>query len=135
MIIDKIVLMASGIIKKDNKIILLQRGDKSSFPDHWQFPEGKIEEGETPNKALKREMKEEIRCDIGSLKFQTVFYNSLEAKGLHFLAVRSVFSVKLKSTDIKLSEEHKNYGWFTKKEALNLSLLPGIKEILEKLTF
>ncbi|MBI1864067.1 NUDIX domain-containing protein [Candidatus Woesebacteria bacterium] len=133
MTIDKILLIATSVIQNDKKALLLQRGEESSYSNHWQLPEGKLEEGETPNKALKREIKEEIGGEISSLKFQTVFYNDLEAKGLQYLAIRAVFKAKLKSNKIILSKEHKNYGWYSKKEALNLPLLPGTKEILVKL--
>ena len=133
MTIDKIILIASSVIKNSTKVLLLQRGDDSSYPNHWQLPEGKLEEGEILAIALKREIKEEIGGEVSSLKFQTVFYTDLEAKGQQYLAIRAIFKAKLKSNEIKLSHEHKNYRWFSKKEALNLPLLPGIKEVLEKL--
>ena len=133
MIIDKIILIASSIIKKNKKVLLLQRGNNGSYPSYWQLPEGKIEEGETPDLALKREIKEEVGFQIRSLKFQKVFYSHLEAKKLQYLAIRIAYEAKINSNNIKLSQEHKNYGWYSKKEALDLLLLPGIKEILKDL--
>lgn len=133
MIIDKIIQIASSVVKNNKKVLLLQRGENSSYPNYWQLPEGKMEEGETPDSALRREIKEEIGVGIKSSKFQTVFYSNLKAKELQYLAIRMVYKTKLNSNNIKLSQEHKNYGWYSKKEALKLPLLPGIREIVRKL--
>ena len=133
MIIDKILLISSAVVENNKKILLLQRKDNSSYTNHWQLPEGKIEKNETPDLALKREIKEELGVEVKSLKFQRVFYNNLEAKGLRYLAIRIVYKIKLNSNKIILSQEHKNYGWYSKQEALRLLLLPGVKETLQTL--
>ena len=52
-----------AVIRKDNKIFATQRG-YGEFKDGWEFPGGKIEEGETPEQAPAREMKEELDTDI-----------------------------------------------------------------------
>lgn len=135
MIIDKIIIIASSIIIDKEMVLLLQRGDDSSYPDYWQLPEGKIEEGELSDLALRREVKEEIGVGIKNVKFQGIFYSNIEAKEIKYLAIRAVYSAVLDSNDITLSQEHKNYGWYSKKEALNLLLLPGIEEILENLFY
>lgn len=49
--------------KKDDKIFATQRG-YGEFKDGWEFPGGKIEEGETPEQALAREIKEELDTDL-----------------------------------------------------------------------
>ena len=133
MIIDKTLLIASSVIEKDKKVLLLQRNSNGSYPDHWQLPEGKMEESETPDLALKREVKEEIGVEVKSLKFKKVLYSNFEVKGLKYLGIRAVYRAKLSSDKIKLSHEHKNYRWYSKEEALSLTLLPGIKEILREL--
>lgn len=53
---------------KDNKIFVTQRG-YGEFKDWWEFPGGKIEEGETPEECLKREIKEELKADINIDKY------------------------------------------------------------------
>lgn len=53
---------------KDNKIFVTQRG-YGEFKDWWEFPGGKIEEGETPEECLKREIKEELEADINIDKY------------------------------------------------------------------
>ena len=64
----KSIHVSAAIIMKDNKIFVTQRG-YGEFKDWWEFPGGKIEEGETPEECLKREIKEELEADINIDKY------------------------------------------------------------------
>mgnify|MGYP004707393343 FL=1 len=64
----KNIYVSAAIIMKDNKIFVTQRG-YGEFKDWWEFPGGKIEEGETPEECLKREIKEELKADINIDKY------------------------------------------------------------------
>lgn len=64
----KNIHVSAAIIMKDNKIFVMQRG-YGEFKDWWEFPGGKIEEGETPEECLKREIKEELKADINIDKY------------------------------------------------------------------
>ena len=59
--------VVAGVLIKDGKTLLGQRPEHKSLPGLWEFPGGKIELGETPEQALRRELKEElaIEADIG----------------------------------------------------------------------
>ena len=64
----KNIHVSAAIIMKDNKIFVTQRG-YGEFKDWWEFPGGKIEEGETSEECLKREIKEELKADINIDKY------------------------------------------------------------------
>lgn len=64
----KNIHVSAAVIMKDNKIFVTQRG-YGEFKDWWEFPGGKIEEGETPEECLKREIKEELKADINIDKY------------------------------------------------------------------
>lgn len=64
----KNIHVSAAIIMKENKIFVTQRG-YGEFKDWWEFPGGKIEEGETPEECLKREIKEELKADINIDKY------------------------------------------------------------------
>lgn len=55
--------VVAALIIKGNQVLISQRG-YGEFKDRWEFPGGKIEEGETEQEALVREIKEELRADI-----------------------------------------------------------------------
>lgn len=55
--------VVAAIIKNEDKIFVTQRG-YGEFKDYWEFPGGKIEAGETPQEALRREILEELDTEI-----------------------------------------------------------------------
>ena len=59
----KTIRVVAAIIRDKDKIFATQRG-YGEFNDGWEFPGGKIEEGETPQDALKREIMEELDTEI-----------------------------------------------------------------------
>ena len=64
----KLALMA--FLDRNNRILLQHRSkDKKFYPDYWSFFGGSIEEGETPEKAVKREIKEELGIELKDFKF------------------------------------------------------------------
>ncbi|HZW67579.1 MAG TPA: (deoxy)nucleoside triphosphate pyrophosphohydrolase [Pseudogracilibacillus sp.] len=60
----KNIYVVGAVIVKNGKIFCAQRGRDKSLAEMWEFPGGKIEEGETPEEALKREILEEMKCEI-----------------------------------------------------------------------
>lgn len=68
----KRIKVVGAIIIENGKILCAQRGDEKALPNLWEFPGGKIETGETPIEALKRELKEElkIKVDVDPVVFE-----------------------------------------------------------------
>lgn len=60
----KNIYVVGAVIVKEGKIFCAQRGRDKSLPEMWEFPGGKIEQGESPEEALKREILEEMQCEI-----------------------------------------------------------------------
>lgn len=56
--------VAAAVIKKDNRILICQRGKDDDFALLWEFPGGKLEKGETPEQCIVREITEELGLDI-----------------------------------------------------------------------
>lgn len=53
-----------GVVVRDGSILAARRGPGMHLPGLWEFPGGKIEPGETPQEALRRELAEELHCEL-----------------------------------------------------------------------
>ena len=106
----KTIRVAAAVIHEENKIFATARG-YGEYKGQWEFPGGKIEPGETPQEALKREIKEELATDIlvGDL-INTVEYDYPE-----FHLSMDCFWAEIVSGDLVLTE-HAAAKWLTKEE-------------------
>ena len=83
--------VVAALIVKDGKILVCQRTKHQTMPLKWEFPGGKIEEGEQPRDALRRELEEELGIDatigdeVARIKHEYRSGNSVE---LRFFVVR-----------------------------------------------
>ena len=128
----KELFVVAAIIKKDNKILATQRG-YGEFEGLWEFPGGKIEEGETKEEALVREIKEELNADIIVEKFAL----DLEWQYPNFYLYMSCFECVLES-DIELLE-HMGARWLSLDELDSVKWIEAdikaVNYIKESLTF
>lgn len=118
--------IAGGAIIENNKILLVKRSaSKELFPNKWGFPAGKMEEGETPEEAVIREVKEEVGLDFTPTKL----IHQSEFDNYNFYKFVGDFS-----GDVVLQEEeHDEFGWFTYEEAKKLDLSFHYCDIVESL--
>lgn len=119
--------MVAAIIKDDNKIFATQRG-YGEFKGGWEFPGGKIEEGETPQEALVREIKEELDTviEVGEL------IDTVEFDYPAFHLSMDCFWCKIVSGDLVL-KEHEAARWLTKDTLHSVEWLPADLGLIEKI--
>lgn len=123
----KTIEVVAAIIKDGNKIFATQRG-YGEFKDGWEFPGGKIEDGESPQEALVREIKEELDVEISVQElFDTVEYDYPE-----FHLTMHCFISSLKAGKIVLNE-HEDARWLSKDELDTVAWLPADEGLIEKL--
>ena len=117
-----------------DKLWLSQRASTKLFPNYWQFAGGKIEDGENPIAGGVRELKEETGLTVDESRLQ--YIGSIT--GDPSTRVCYVYQVDLNSDEVPQRTEPDAMGeWLllTPDEILKLHLLlPGIKNIIEKLT-
>lgn len=123
----KTINVSAAIIINNNLIFASQRG-YGEFKDGWEFPGGKIEEGETPQEALLREIDEElsIKISVGEL-FDIVQYDYST-----FHLKMYCFLCRIKSGNIIL-REHQHAKWLTKGTLNSVEWLPADIGLIEKL--
>lgn len=115
----KNIEVVAAVIVHNNKIFATQRG-YGDYKGFWEFPGGKIEQGETKQSALKREIKEELDIDITVNKLiKTVEYDYPT-----FHLTMHVFSCFLKNKQPTLLE-HMDAKWLSKNELAVLNWLPA----------
>ena len=115
----KTIKVVAAIIIDNGKVFATQRG-YGEFKDGWEFPGGKVEEGETPQEALIREIKEELdtEIEVGEL-LDTVEYDYPK-----FHLSMDCFICKIKSGDLVL-KEHEAAKWLTKETLNSVEWLPA----------
>ena len=123
----KHVQVAAAIIIDDGKIFATQRAH-GEFKDGWEFPGGKIEQGETPQQAAKREVMEELdtEIEVGEL-FDTVEYDYAD-----FHLTMHCFLCTVKSGNLVL-KEHQAAKWLTRETLDSVEWLPADIGLIEKL--
>lgn len=116
-----------AIITINNKILVTQRSEQMKLPLKWEFPGGKLEEGENEMECIKREIKEEINIEIEVVRqlSNSIFnYGTFTINLIPFLA-------KYVSGEIILSE-HNDYKLLEKSELIHLDWAEADIPIVEE---
>jgi 8-oxo-dGTP diphosphatase len=122
-------IVTAGIIEKDGKILIAKRKSGKCIGAKWEFPGGKLEQGETPEECLKRELKEELDFDVevGEYVISSFFY--CDGREIELRA----YKVRYISGDMILCD-HDEAQWVSPDELGNYEFtLPDVP-IVKKLT-
>ena len=123
----KHIEVVAAIIRKDDKIFATQRG-YGDFKDWWEFPGGKMEAGETPEEALKREIREELSAEISIDEYLcTVDYDYP-----NFHLTMHCYLCSLLTETLHLNE-HEAARWLTKEELDSVKWLPADLEVVKRI--
>ena len=120
--------VVAAIIRDDSgRIFATQRG-YGDWKDWWEFPGGKIEAGEMPQQALKREIHEELEAEIEvGVLLRTIDYDYPQ-----FHLTMHCFLCRLEG-DVKLLE-HEAAKWLHKNELSSVRWLPADEAIIDDLS-
>ena len=127
----KTIRVVAAVIKATNEngdpmIFATQRG-YGDFKGGWEFPGGKIEEGETPREALVREIKEELETEIAVGEL----IDTIEYDYPTFHLSMDCFWAEIVSGNLVL-KEHEAAKWLTKDELDTVEWLPADVTLIEK---
>jgi 8-oxo-dGTP diphosphatase len=120
--------VTAAILIKDNKILIAKRSAKGKVPHKWEFPGGKIENGETPEECLIREMNEEfgIKINVGAYFGNSIYdYSHGEIELLAFFVEWISGSMA--------PAVHDEIRWVTQEELGNYDFAPADIPIVDKL--
>lgn len=123
----KTIEVVAAVIIRNGEVFATQRG-YGEFKGWWEFPGGKIESGECPQEALKREIKEELEAEISVGQL----IDSVEWDYPTFHLTMHCYKCRLKSELIHLNE-HDAAIWLTRKTLRSLKWLPADEILIEKI--
>ena len=124
----KVLKVTGAIIQNGNKFLICRRGPNEKAAGFWEFPGGKLEQNETLESCILRELKEELEIDavVGDLFDHYIYETSEILYDLYFFKV-----LKFKGT-IKLTV-HDRLKWVELKDFSYYNFLPGDGPLIKKL--
>lgn len=143
-------IVSAIILSKDRKILMGKKDPAKGgvWPDMWHIPGGGVDEGETLEQALTREVKEEVGLDISDTKITPLNHNftgttekTIKDTGERVLChmLFNHFEVQLNKNankiELHLSDDLVESHWFTLEELPNVKQIPGSKEWFEEMGY
>ncbi|MGB5964146.1 MAG: (deoxy)nucleoside triphosphate pyrophosphohydrolase [Sulfurimonadaceae bacterium] len=102
-----IAAVGMAIINETNQVLIAQRPSNKTLPNKWEFPGGKIEDGETLEECIAREIKEELNLDVKPMDYVgvEVFQYEHSQVTLHLFIGHIISSAKM------VLYEHQRVEW------------------------
>ena len=123
----KTIEVVAAITIRDGQVFATQRG-YGEFQGWWEFPGGKIEPGESPQMALKREIREELDAEIEVKEL----LETVEWDYPNFHLTMHCFICSLLSESLHLNE-HEAATWLTHETLRSVKWLPADEILLDKI--
>lgn len=101
------VVVAAAVVIERGRVLLTQRKRGAHLEGLWEFPGGKVEDGEDPKDALARELREEIAIDVDVGEIVDVTFHRYESKSillLFYRATRRAGSSEPRAVDVQAFE-------------------------------
>ena len=125
----RIIEVVGAIIKDNDRYLVGQRAAHKSQGGLWEFMGGKIEPGETPEQALKRECFEELALEIENERIIDSVVHKYPEKTIRL----TLISCSPKSGSIPKALEHQQIKWVTRAEMDAIDFASADRELISKL--
>ena len=127
----KRILVAGGLISALDRrglFLLTRRKSEQELGGFWEFPGGKVESGESPKEAVKRELREELGIEVNVGEVFEIGFFSGETKDIVLIVYRCSI---VQGTPF--CHEADEMRWLSPREIVNLRMPPADEPILDKL--
>jgi len=124
-------VVSVALLTSGRRVFVLRRPPHEPLPDMWQFPGGKVEFGEHPWDALRREIHEELGLRIERGHLFGIYSHVYDLGGLREHYVLVAYRVPLARSRLREDETRR---WVTVEELRRLAVLPGSRPIVADLS-
>lgn len=125
-----VIVSVVALIDIDSRVLISKRQDKKHCSGYWEFPGGKLKKEESPEEALKRELKEEIGIDISSSCLAPGTFSSFSYQKFHLL-MTLFFCRKWEGNPFP--HENQELKWISKKDIFKYKMPPANNILLTTL--
>lgn len=122
------IRVVAAIIEQDGRFLITQRRPEAVLPMLWEFPGGRVEEGEADEEALAREVNERLGVTI-TIREKL---SSQEHKYAHYSVTLVIFNASITSGEIKAQHVH-DFRWVKSEEFDNYDFPPADQSTMDKL--
>jgi 8-oxo-dGTP diphosphatase len=123
-----IVKVTAAILDKEGRIIIAQRKSSDHLSGKWEFPGGKVENGETPEECLARELKEEFDIEVAIGEFLGSNVHHYDHISIELMAYRASWIA-----GAILMNDHKAYSLVTVDQLTEFDFAPADVPFVEML--
>ena len=122
-----VLVAAVALVDRDGRVLLAQRREDKFLGGLWEFPGGKIEDGETPERALKRELREELGVETWDSCLAPLTFASYSYEDFHLLM--PLFACRVWN-GVPTALEHEQLAWVWPSEFSKYPMPPADKPII-----
>jgi mutator protein MutT len=121
--------VVAGIVVEEDRVLISQRPHSQSFAHKWEFPGGKVEEGESVEEALDREFREELGVGVVSVReYGVIRYRDPGGRDLEVL-----FLLARRTAGNPMPLQVEAVSWMPAEKLLEVDFIPANREIVERL--
>jgi 8-oxo-dGTP diphosphatase len=124
----KNIRVVAAVIEKEGKYLITQRRKTAVLPNLWEFPGGRVEEGEDDTTALKREIMERLDVEIGVGSLISYVRHPYEAYTVELF----LYECKIQ-TDALKCKAVQDFKWVTSREFENFDFTPADETSMSQL--
>lgn len=122
----------SGFIYKGSRVLVVRRSKKEKFmPGYYDLPGGKVEFGESLEKALQREIKEEVNLSVEVVRPYSSFSYVTLKNTRHTVDIQFLARAK-NIKNLKIDDSHDDYKWIKEGEIKNYKLSKERKKSIKE---
>lgn len=121
-------LVVAALVREGGRILMSRRRPDQAMPNLWEFPGGKVEPGEHPEAALRREVREELGCDVEIDRIHEVVFHAYAEFDLYML----VYAARIAAGEPRPIEVAE-VAWVDARALAELDLLPADYPLARKL--